>query len=443
MSKQDKNNRNITSKSLKKQNLFQLLLVLLIIAIFNFISSHVFFRWDLTAEKRHSLSNVSKTILTDLNDKILVKVYLDGEDLPLGFKRLKRSVREMLDDFRVYSKNIEYQFIDPFDNTSDESKREIYEQFIKKGLIPQFIQEVGDVDYKEQIIFPSAILTYREQEYPVNFFVDNLNSGVGTQQEFNQTVSELERNFINAIWILSKNVKQKIAFIEGHGELDEYETHDIMMELSRYYQIDRLRMNNVLDALDDYRAIVIAKPDSAFYEREKFIIDQYIMHGGRVLWLIEWMAASMDSLTQKSSFMSLINHINLDDQLFNYGVRINPDLIQDVRCLNIPMVVNSIGGQPQFRPVPWLFFPVIYPDSLSNHPLTRNLSRIRTEFVSSIDTVGENPKIKKTILLRTSKYSKTLMAPVEVNLKMVNDPVEPASFNRPNLPIAVLLEGEF
>lgn len=441
MAKRDKIKKQPSSRNLRNQSLLQLLFVLLIIIVVNFISSQLFFRLDLTAEKRYSLSEVTRNIIRKLDDRVYIKIYLDGENLPLGFKRLKRSVREMLDDFRVYSKNIEYEFIDPFGDTDNNTKREVDMQLIKKGLIPQYLQEMGNSEYKEQVIFPSALISYKGDEYPVNFFVDDLT--VGNQQEFNQTVSQLERNFINAIWLLTRNNKQKIAFIEGHGELDEYQTHDIMMELSRYYQIDRLRMNGMLDALDGYSAIVIAKPDSVFREREKFIIDQYIMRGGKVLWLIEWMTASMDSLSNQASFMALINDINLDDQLFRYGVRINPDLIQDIKCLNIPIVVNSMGGKPQFMPVPWYYFPVIVPDTLSEHPLTRNLSRIRTEFVSSIDTVGDDRAVKKTILLRTSRLSKSMMAPVNVSLETIKDQVEPASFNRPNMAVAVLLEGEF
>lgn len=430
-----------TRKMLKKHSIVGLIYLVLIIIVVNFISSHLFVRIDLTAEKRYSLSEVSKKILRNLDDVVYIKVYLDGDDLSLGFKRLKRSVREMLDDFRVYSSNIHYEFIDPFSGTDDASKRDIYIQLIKKGLIPQRLQLMGNNEYKEQIIFPGAIITYKETEYPVNFFIDNLT--VGDQQQFNRTVSELERNFINSIWMLTHSSRQKIAFIEGHGELDEFETHDIMMELSRFYQIDRLRMNGVLGALDGYSAIVIAKPDSVFRERDKFIIDQYIMRGGKVLWLIEWMAASMDSLATKPSFMALINDINLDDQLFRYGVRINPDLIQDLKCLSIPIVVNSVAGQPQFQPVPWYFFPMIVPDTMSNHSLTRNVSRIRTQFVSSIDTVGDDPLVEKTILLRSSKLSKSLMAPVEVSLDLIKEQPEIASFNRQNLPIAVLLEGRF
>ena len=424
-----------------KQSLIRFLLILLIIAAVNFISSEWFFRLDLTAEKRYSINHTSKEILSDLDDVVYIKVYLSGKELPVGFKRLQRRVKELLDDFRVYSPRIEYDFIDPFEDPDLETQREIYFQLLNKGLVPTQVQVGGGSDYTEQVLFPGAIIRYKENEYPVNFFVDNLVAN--NDQSFNQTYSELESNFIRAIWMLSRHNKQKIAFIEGHGELDTYQTTDIMTALSEYYQIDRLKINGVLNALDEYSAIVIAKPDSVFHEDDKFIIDQYIMNGGKVLWLIEWMKVSMDSLAYKATEMALINDINLDDQLFRYGVRINPDLIQDLRCLNIPVVVNMIGNEPQFKPLPWYFFPVIIPDTLQNHPLNRNVSRIRTNFISSMDTVGDNFKVKKTILLRTSKQSKSIMAPVEVSLSMLNDPLEMASFNRPHRSVAILLEGEF
>jgi ABC-2 type transport system permease protein len=216
-----------------------------------------------------------------------------------------------------------------------------------------------------------------------------------------------------------------------------------MTSLSKYYQIDRVNMNQALNALDEYAVVVIAKPQAYFTEKDKFIIDQYIMQGGKVIWLVEWMHFSMDSLSSKPFEMAMINDINLDDQLFKYGVRINPDLIQDLRCLNIPVYVNTIDGQPQFEPKPWYFFPVIIPDTLLDHQLLRNLEPMRTHFVSSIDTVGQDPKIKKTILLRTSQYAKSLVHPVEVNLEIIRDEPEMPTFNKPFMPIAVLLEGEF
>lgn len=438
MSKSSKKN---IRKSIRRQSLVQLILLLLIVVVVNFIASQLFFRVDLTAEKRYSVNSVTKEVLKNIDDVVYVKVYLEAKDMPVGFKRLQRRVKELLDDFRVYSKHIEYEFIDPFEDPDYEAQRDIYFQLLNKGLIPQEVQIREGGEIKNQMLFTGAIIRYKEMEYPVNFFVDQMASG--SQQSFSQTYSELESNFVRALWVLSSPKKQKIAFLEGHGELDANETTDIMTSLSKYYEIDRLRINGVLNSLDSYSAIIIAKPDSVFRERDKFIIDQYIMNGGKVLWLVEWMKISMDSLTSKPFEMALINDINLDDQLFRYGVRINPDLVQDLKCLNIPVVVNMVGSEPQFKPMPWYFFPVIVPDTLKNHPLNRNVSRIRTNFVSSIDIVGDDVNVRKTILLRTSEWSKSLMTPVEVSLDILNEPPEMQSFNSPHKSVAVLLEGEF
>lgn len=436
-----KSGKNNLRKANRKHSLIQLFLIILIIAALNFIATEWFFRLDLTAEKRYSLHQNSKEVLNGIDDVLYVKVYLDGKNMPVGFNRLQRRVKELLDDFRVYSPHIEYDFIDPFDDPDFEVQRDVYYQLIGKGLIPTSVQMGGGSDYKEQVLFPGAVIRYRETDYPINFFVDDINNQ--GQQSFDRTYSELESNFIRAIWMLTRHQKQKIAFIEGHDELDEHQTTDIMVALAEYYEVHRLKIAGVLNALDDYSAVIVAKPQSRINEKDKFVLDQYIMNGGRVLWLIEWMSVSMDSLTHKPFEMALINDINLDDQLFRYGVRINPDLVQDLKCLNIPVVVNMIGGEPQFKPMPWYFFPLIVPDTLQNHPINRNVSRIRTHFVSSIDTVGDDLNIKKTALLRTSQYSKSLMAPVEVSLDILNQPPELASFNRPHRTIAVLLEGVF
>ena len=440
-SMENNNKKNKTSRStLKKQNILQAILILVLIIVFNLLSSMVFFRLDLTKEKRFSITDTSKKILDDLEDKIIIDVYLEGDDLPVELLRYRKTVKEFLDNFKSYSNKIEVIFKNPFEEGNSEQNREIYFQLYKKGLSPTYISQSQDMGRSEKMIFAGALLKYGEKEFPINLINNNLSSGsnyVGLSE------TELERDFIHAIWMLTNDKLKKIAFLDGHKELSEYQTYDIMTSLSKYYHIDRVIMNQVLNALDGYDVVVVAKPEGYFTERDKFILDQYIMQGGKMIWLVEWMKIDMDSLSTKPMQMAMLNDINLDDQLFNYGVRINPDLIQDLSCLSIPVYVNTVDGKPQFEPRPWPFFPVIVPDTLLNHQLLKNLDIIRTHFVSSIDTVGENPKIKKTILLRTSKFSKTMTHPVEVNLEIMRNEPELKTFNKPNLPIAVLLEGQF
>ncbi|MGC9330568.1 MAG: gliding motility-associated ABC transporter substrate-binding protein GldG [Bacteroidales bacterium] len=426
-------------KQLKKQHISQLILLLLIVALINFIGSIWYLRIDLTEENRHSLSDTSIELLKDLDDIMYVKVYLDAKELPVDLLRLQRKIREMLDDFRRYSPEIEYEFINPFEEPDREIQYKIYKQLEEKGLIPTKLQEGGSGSSRTQLVFPGAILSYKDKESPVNFLE---NEGIGgSDKKINKSISRVEQKFVQGMMRLVNPEVKKIAFIEGHGELDEYQTMDIMISLSEFYKIERLSINGVLGALDDYEAVVMAKPTQRVSEKDKFILDQYIMNGGKVLWLIEWMGMSMDSLSNQPSSIALIRDINMDDILFNYGVRINPDLIMDLNCLSIPVVVNQRSGSPQFEPRQWYFFPAV--SSENNHIINKHVSIIRTQFVSSIDTVGEDDNIKKTYLLKTSPYSRTLSVPVEVSLEMLYRPPLPSFFNEGKQPIAVLLEGRF
>ena len=302
-------------------------------------------------------------------------------------------------------------------------RKKIFAQLYNKGLNPTYIVQQEGMGGSEKIIFAGALVKYKEKDFPINLLT---NSPSGN----------------TPYTMLSRKV-HKVAFLEGHDELDENRTYDIMSSLSKYYRIERVNMNGSLNALDDYGCVVIAKPQKRFNERDKYIIDQYIMNGGKVIWFVEWMQFDMDSLNTNPTAMALMNDINLSDQLFNYGVRINPDLIQDLRCLQIPVCVNTVEGKPQFEPKPWYYFPLIVPDTLLDHQLVKNLDVMRTCFVSSIDTVGEDPLVKKTILLRTSQYAKALSHPVEISLDILREKPEMLTFNKPNMPVAVLLEGQF
>lgn len=429
-----------TRRVLRKQNIFQALLILLLIVVFNVLSTMVFHRFDLTKEKRFTITPISKNILKEVEDKVYIEVYLESDDLPVELVRYRKVVKEFLDNFSSYSNKIEVVFKNPFREDDPDYNRDVYWQLYNKGLNPTYISQSNDGGSSEKMVFAAALVKYGENEFPVNLINNNLTSGKAFE---GLSETELERDFIHAIWMLSGRELQKIAFLEGHKELSDYETYDIMTSLSKYYQIDRVNMNQALGALDEYAVVVVAKPEGYFTEKDKFILDQYIMQGGKVIWLVEWMQVSLDSLSEKPYQMAMIRDINLDDQLFKYGVRINPDLIQDLRCLKIPVFVNTIDGQPQFEPKDWFYFPLIIPDTLLDHSLLRNVEPMRTNFVSSIDTVGQDPKIKKTVLLRTSQYSKSLVHPVEVNLEILREETEMATFNKPNMPMAVLLEGEF
>ncbi len=445
-------------KNMKRSNITQLIFSFIIIILINVIGYFVFFRADLTSEKRYSLSKTTKDLLKNLDDIVYFKVYLEG-DFPAGFKRLHNETKEMLDEFRAYNKNIQYEFYDPNTITNKKERNELYKQLVAKGLQPTNLQVKDKGATKQQIIFPCAEVTYKNKTIPLEL----LNSQLGLESEsvINNSIQALEYNISNTIRKLSIRSKPKVAIIEGQGELRKIDLYDITTSLSEYYQVEfvhlkdsvngkfSVNINSLTDHPDSdtsktkirnkYTAIIIAKPTLAFTDREKFVIDQFVMYGGKVLWLVDPVFTSMDSLKESNHTVAVTNEINLTDQLFKYGVRLNTNLIQDLNALPIPTVVGKVGGQPQIKFMPWYYFPIIMPTS--KHPIVNNLNAIKTEFVSSIDTIENN--VKKTILLSSSNYSRLVNAPVIIDLEIQKKKPDTRMFNKPFQPVAVLLEGTF
>lgn len=438
-------------KNLKKSSIAQLAFGLLLIVLLNIIGIRVFTRFDLTSEKRYSLSETTKDLLRDLDDIVYFKIYLEG-DFPADFKRLRNSTREMLDEFRAYSDNIQYEFINPSSLPSEAERNDFYRQLMEKGLNPTDLHVRREGGATQQIVFPGAIVTFQSKELAMPLLLSQM--GVPSELVLNNSIESLEYNISNVIRKLSSSIKPKVAFIEGHGELNGPKTYDIGTALLEYYDVERVRIDGQLSSLtrrdsigpdqtmitNKYKALIVAKPDSAFSDKDKFILDQYIMRGGKVLWLVEPVFASMDSLQMTNKTIGIGQNLRLDDMFFKYGVRLNPDLIMDLNAMPIPLRTGQIGNQPQIEFYPWYFFPLLMP--LSDHPIVKNLNTIRTEFVSSIDTVGA-PSIRKTVLLHTSPYSRVLQAPVLIDLDILKQEPEKRLYRKPPQPVAVLLEGRF
>ncbi|MBI1287469.1 MAG: gliding motility-associated ABC transporter substrate-binding protein GldG [Flavobacteriales bacterium] len=433
------------------RDMIQLVTVIGIVIALNVLSGFFFTRFDLTSEKRYTLSDTSKELLENMDDVIYLKVYLDGE-LPAGFRRLRDRTREMLDEFRAYSNNnIEYEFINPADQPDEKSRNELYRQLAKEGLMPTNIQIKTEDGAEQKLIFPGAIMTYRGKQAALQLLKSQM--GALPEEMLNNSVEDLEYEITNGIRKLTASHADAIGFIEGHGELNERQVADMAKSLSEYYRLERVKIDGKLNSLvsrsegdsgvlifPKYKAIVIAKPDSTFSEEDKFMIDQYVMYGGRVLWLVEPVFCNMDSLRYSPSTLAVPITVNLEDMLFKYGVRVNTDLIQDARCSSIPGPAGYVGNQLQWALQPWVFFPITVPDS--DHPIVRNLNGIKLEFASSLDTVG-GKGIKKTVLLRTSERSRALRTPAQVSLDVMVQEPTPEEFNRPHMPVAVLLEGKF
>ncbi len=422
----------------KKRDIVSLVLAIIIVVLMNFVGSFVFHRFDLTSEKRYTLSDATKKILGQLNDVVYVKVYLEG-NFPAGFKRLRNETKEMLDEFRAYSnENIEYQFINPSQNSDKKQQNEVYKQLYDKGLQPTNLEVKEESGTSQQIIFPGAIISYKGHEMPWQLLKTQI--GQSSEAQLNNSIQALEYEFASCIRNLTTVLRPEIGIIEGHGELDTLSLSDIKNALSEFYLLKRVKINEQLKALDGLRAIIIAKPDTSFSEKDKFIIDQFVMRGGRILWAVDPLYASIDSLRKSGGTIALPYDLKLDDLFFKYGVRVNPNMVMDVTSSAIPVNKALRGQQPRFELMPWIFSPLMMPTS--NHPIVKNLDVIKIEFGSSMDTV-EAPGITKTILLHSSKYTKTLNSPVRIDLRMVNMRPDENQFRDSYQPVAVLLEGEF
>ncbi len=433
-------------KKIKQDNIFQLGITMAIIILLTIVSNYLFTRIDLTSDKRYTLSEHTKSMLKNVDDIVYFKVYLDG-DLPAGFIRLQNATREILDEFRAYGKdNIQYEFIDPAESPDRKTRNEVFRQLYEKGIEPTSLQiKETDGGDRQKTIFPGVMVSYRGEEIPVNILKNYI--GHSPEGNLNASIQALEYELTFAIHKLTTHIAPKIGFIEGHGELDSMQVNDIAYTLSEFYHLERVPINGNLYSLRDtfnhnkYELIIIAKPQNAFSEKDKFIIDQHIMNGGRVLWLIDNVNVNMDSLAYSRSTLGVINKLNLNDQLFKYGVRINLNLVQDVQCAVIPVNTAMAGQKPKFTPAPWIYFPIIPPSQ--KHAITRNLDMVKLQFANVIDTVGEDHDIKKTILLASSKYSRAVTAPILVDLSLISEKIEPSRFNKSFMPTGVLLEGKF
>ncbi len=444
---------------MKDNNYIIILTSLLLVFLLNSLANSIDFRFDMTAENRHSLAEETKTIIHDLDDNLFIKVYLDG-DFPADFKYLQNAVHNLLSQLKEISpKNIDFEFINPNQSNSDADRMALFKQLVNQDLTPTDLEIRTAGNNSNQIIFPGALIYYKDKKEAVNFLTNTL--GNTTSKNINTSVENLEYDFVSAIKHLKQNKVEKIAFLTGNGELTENEVYDVTesvakdnFKLSYNYSIDRFNikkfaidsttmqpnLSRQLALLKSYKVVVIAKPTIAFNNIDKLLIDQYIMNGGRVLWLVDGVIADMDSLRQeKSSFIALKNQLNIDDQLLKYGVRINANLIEDLRASQIPIITGYSNNIPQQEFYDWPYFPLLTSDS--KHPISKGIDAVKCNFVSSIDTIKNT--IKKTILLHSSKKSRLNLAPAKVSLGMLENPPATETYNKKNEPIAVLLEGNF
>jgi len=425
-----------------KNKLWWLWLALFFVFVI-YMASLMHYRVDLTKEKRFSLSESTKRVLGNLEEPVQIDVYLTGE-LSAGFKKLSVASEELLSEFKEYGKGrIQYRFVRPGEGLNDSLRYQAYDSLVQMGIKPfnsQVTAKEGE-ETTERLIFPAAMVVYGDRKIPVDLMGGK--SGMDEESTLNYSEALLEFRFADAIDKATRKQFPIVAYAAGNGEPLPPNTiiKDLFVTMSSNYRFGVLDLNsNRLDA-DTVNALLIVKPSRAFSEAEKLKIDQYVMHGGKVIWFVDKLYAEMDSLLRKQSdFVAYDKNLNIDDILFKYGVRINGDLLQDLKCAKQPLVVGQMGDQPQIQRLPFPYYPLL--SSPSTHPIAKNMDDVLSIFPGSIDTV-KAPGINKTVLLASDTNSRTLSTPAMVSLNSVRDESDLRTFNKSYVPVAVLLEGKF
>lgn len=424
----------------KNQIGLQIGLLIGILLLVNFIGSFVYGYFDLTEDKRYTITKPTTKLLEGLEDVVTIKIYLEG-DFPAGFERLQSATKDLMRKFRSISPNINYEFINPTPpDWSVDDLNKMREKLVGDGLAPVNLQLVEVNERSQKIIFPGAVLYFRGKQLPVSL-LENEVPGMSQDMVLNNSVGLLEYKFANAIQKLNAKSKPNILYTQGRGELQEIETADLDNTLREYYDVGRVHLDSISRLDPEIDLLIIADPKIAYTEKDKFLIDQFIMNGGKTMFLINSFRLNMDSLRNEMPYVPRPNQVNLDDLLFRYGVRINQNLVNDLECSKIPQVVGMLGSGPQFEFFDWYYHPIIAPKS--NHPIVKSLDRVNLLFASTIDLVDTKSEVEKTVLLSSSEKSRYQAAPLTVDFAILKYAPEVARFNKAELPLGVLLEGSF
>ena len=397
--------------------------ILLALVVANLLMQHVVVRWDMTNDQRYSIAPTTKELLQQLDAPVQITILLDGE-LNAGFLRLQRATIELIEELGVVK--------------GTEISYRISTENIPQGITPTLIHERTHKGQTAQTtIYPYALITYKGRTTIVELLRNN--RGLSGEENLNNSIENLEFAFVEALHALTRNSVEKIAFLEGHGELDERDVYDLSQALSYYYQIDRGTLGNQAGVLDEYKAVIIADPQQPFSESDKYILDQYLMQGGRILWVVNGVRFSSETLSQSGMTPVIPMELNINDMLFRYGVRVNPVLVQDLQCLPLPVDVSTDPQQPNWQPMPWTYAPLLLTSQAS--PITRHLMQVSATMASAIEFVGGEDGLKKTTLLATSSNSKLTTTPAKVDLSLFNGAEQ--DFQYAFIPVAASIEGVF
>ncbi len=415
----------------KLKNIILLLAGLLIL---NYTSQSKYKRFDLTKDKRYTLSSVTKSIIEKIDKQLIVRVYLEG-DFPTEFKRLQIETRQFLEELRAENTNVRIQFINPNDQR---------ERLIKAGMIPSQLTVEEDGKLSNAIIFPWAEIDFNKKTSIVSLLP---NGAVQSQEDqLENAVENLEFSFSDAINSLLRKKPKKIAVLSGNGQLEDIQLYSILSEVSNKHRLAKFTLDSVeknavksLKDLQNFDLAIIAKPTESFTEKEKLVLDQFIIKGGKTLWMLENVQADTDSLFSTGKMLAYPRDLNLTDFFFSYGVRINSTLIQDLYAAKIPLATGNIGDQTQFQNLNWFYHPLV--NGNPNHPITKNTAPVRLRFANQIDTLQNN--IKKTPLLVSSLLTKKTGTPTIIELQSIAEDPKEKEYTSGYQLFSVLLEGEF
>ena len=400
------------------------------LVLINILVHHFVVRWDMTNDRRYSIAPTTQALMQTLDAPLQVTILLDGE-LNAGFLRLQRATIEMVEE-------LEAARGERREARGAEIGYRVSAENIPQGLPPTVIHERTHKGQTAQTtIYPYALVSYKGKTTVIELLRNN--RGLSGEENLNHSIENLEFAFVEAIHSLTRESVEKIAFLEGHGELSEAEVYDLSQALSRYYQIDRGTLGDETGILDDYRAVIIADPQLPFSEKDKYILDQYLMQGGRILWVVNGVRFSSDFLSSQGKTPIIPLDLQLNDMLFRYGIRVNPTLVQDLQCLPMPVDVSSDPQNPNWQPMPWAYAPLLLTSQAS--PITRNVMQVSATMASCIDFVGGEDGIRKETLLATSTNSKLTGTPAEVDLSMFEG--SESDFQHAFIPVAASLEGVF
>lgn len=418
------------------------LYALVVLVIINLLAAQWHNRIDLTAEKRYTISEATRSVIQSLKEPVTVTVFLEG-DLPAGFKKLAGSTKDMLQEFKeIGGNNIQYYFRQPGEGLNDSSKIFLIDSLQRLGINPTNVKaQVKRGEGEEQrLIYPGALIEYKDRVLGVNF-LKGLDMAGGLES-LNSAEALLEYKFAGSIDKIARDTVPVIGYLTGNGQPQNLTVYDLIQRtIKQEYGFGMLPIDSVPVIPDFFDALLVVKPQVGFTDAQKLKLDQYAMNGGKLVWMIDNLYATLDSLRRtQGNFIAFDMGLNIDDLLFKYGVRINPDLVQDLNCSKIPMAVGSMGDRPQLELLDWPYFPLL--TSPNNNPIAKNLDYVMAQFPQSVDTV-QSPGIQKTVLLATSGNTRITNTPAKVELNSAQTEDDLKTFNKSKTPVAVLLEGQF